>query len=406
MSATLISLTETLLCAVAGGLALLSSLFALECILGSRSDCDQDAAASPPGQDPAVAVLIPAHNESAHIARTIESVIAQLGPESSVLVVADNCSDNTAELARRAGAQVTERFHDTHRGKGYALDHGVQHLKRSRPHDVVVMIDADCTLGPGALAALARDCRRTGRPVQGRYLMHASESSSIKLKLAEFAWLVKNQTRPCGMHAMGLPCHLTGAGMAFPSHALERVPLASGNLVEDMQLGLDLAKQGHLVTYCHDAVIHSEFPTSEHGQATQRQRWEHGHLQTILTQTPGLIGLALRRRDAGLLALALDLAIPPLTSLVIACSLMSAVGLGWALGTGSLPTLLWSLWGLLAVGVGVGLAWHRQGRHVLTARELASIGSYMAAKLPIYFGFMTRRQVSWVRTERKDGGKK
>ena len=92
---------------------------------------------------PTVAVLIPAHNESLVITETIQSVMPQLIAGDQLLVVADNCSDETARIAKKIGVNVIERSHETKRSKGYALDFGLQYL-REIPPKIVVIIDADC----------------------------------------------------------------------------------------------------------------------------------------------------------------------------------------------------------------------------------------------------------------------
>src|SRR5215831_6708425 len=92
------------------------------------------------------AVLIPAHNEGAGILPTIRDVQAQLGPHDRILVVADNCTDDTAAIVQGAGVEVIVRADPARRGKGYALEFGVRHLSLNPP-DVVVIMDADCRLG-------------------------------------------------------------------------------------------------------------------------------------------------------------------------------------------------------------------------------------------------------------------
>ncbi|HCV39615.1 MAG TPA: glycosyl transferase, partial [Pseudomonas sp.] len=119
-----------------------------------------------------VAVLVPAHNEATLITSTLASITPQLREGDQLLVVADNCTDQTANLARAAGAQVVERQDLQRRGKGYALDFGVQHLRQSPP-EVLIIIDADCQLGAGALEQLAHCCVDYARPAQALYLMHA-----------------------------------------------------------------------------------------------------------------------------------------------------------------------------------------------------------------------------------------
>ena len=85
-----------------------------------------------------------------------------------LLVVADNCSDDTAALARTAGAEVVERSNAQQRGKGYALDFGVRHLASAAP-DVMIIVDADCQVGEGSIERLANCCIDSGRPTQALY---------------------------------------------------------------------------------------------------------------------------------------------------------------------------------------------------------------------------------------------
>jgi len=393
------------LTASAGAVGLLAGWFALEALLGSSEP--RPAPLSEPLRRPAgvkVGVLVPAHNEAAQIGETLRSILGQLNKGDTLLVVADNCTDNTAAIARAMGAEVVERHDTERRGKGFALDFGWQHL--ARRHDIthVVMVDADCLLAPDAMAHLIAACAQSGQPTQARYLMQAPQDAGLKVRVAEFAWLVKNQIRPLGMHRLGLPCHLTGSGMAFPVSVLRDVPLASGNLVEDMQLGLDLAQKGHAPRYCHEALVTSTFAPTDAGLQSQRQRWEHGHLQTIATQVPSLLRCALQRRDLRLAMLALDLGIPPLASLVILTGLVALLSALWCLWSGAWTALGLALMALGLLTVGVITAWGTQGRKALSARELVAIFPYLIQKLPLYRSFFAKRQVSWVRTAREEHG--
>lgn len=144
-----------------------------------------------------VAVIIPAHNESLGIALTLQSILPQLNNQDRVIVVADNCSDDTAKVAQDCGATVIARENKALRGKGYALDFGLQSLKNNPP-EVVIIIDADCTISRDGLAILSHACITYQRPIQALYLMTSQTSPSLKLKVAEFAWIVKNQIRPLG----------------------------------------------------------------------------------------------------------------------------------------------------------------------------------------------------------------
>ena len=168
------------------------------------------------------------------------------------------------------------------------MDFGLQFLARNNPPDVLIIIDADCQVSPDCLNILARQAQNTNRPVQALYLMHAPENKSLTQAIAEFAWLVKNQVRPLGLKRLGLPCQLMGTGMAFPWAVIDRADLAHGDMVEDMKLGIDLALQGYAPLFCPDTLVSSEFPSSEQVSDKQRTRWEHGHMATILIESPRL----------------------------------------------------------------------------------------------------------------------
>src|SRR5712691_3936949 len=137
-------------------------------------------------------VLIPAHNEGAGILPTIRDIQAQLRPNDSILVVADNCTDDTAAIVQAAGVELTVRADPARRGKGYALEFGVRHL-RLNPPDVVVIMDADCRLGEHALRHLSANAMASGRPVQSLYLMLARENAPPGKSVNLFAWRVKNR---------------------------------------------------------------------------------------------------------------------------------------------------------------------------------------------------------------------
>jgi len=149
-----------------------------------------------------VAVLIPAHDEAKGIVATLNDIKPQLRPTDRLIVVADNCTDDTAAVAASAGAEVTVRSDLTKIGKGYALDWGLTHLA-STPPDIVIMIDADCRLAENTIDRLANVCEQAQRPVQALYLMTTSEGSKINHQVAEFAWRVKNWVRPLGLKALG-----------------------------------------------------------------------------------------------------------------------------------------------------------------------------------------------------------
>jgi glycosyltransferase involved in cell wall biosynthesis len=163
-----------------------------------------------------VAVLIPAHNEGAGITPTIEDIKQQLRPGDRIVVVADNCFDDTAAIATSLGAEVSTRNDPTRIGRGYALDWGIDHLTADPPA-IVIVIDADCRITAGTIDRLADTCAQTQRPVQSLYLMTAPAGAAINHQVAEFAWRVRNWVRP-RRHGASLPAHGDRHGFPLAYH--------------------------------------------------------------------------------------------------------------------------------------------------------------------------------------------
>jgi len=350
---------------------------------------------------PSIAVIIPAHNEQVLILSTINSVLSQLNQGDRLIVVADNCTDATASIARTAGAEVVERFNQQDRGKGYALDFGIRHCAENPP-EVVIIVDADCQVGAKSLYKLAAACIESGRPVQSLYLMKSPEGAGLKTRIAEFAWLVKDQVRPSGYALLGLPCQLMGTGMAFLWRDISTANLASGHIVEDLQLGIDFCRTGKPPLFLPEALVTSVFPLSTEGLSGQRTRWEHGHLGVILSEAPGLFAEAIRKANLNLLALALDLIVPPLALLTLLCAAIFVISIILYLTSG-MTLALWLASSCLALlGLAVMLAWAAFGRQVISLASLCYAPIYALLKIPVYLNFLVKRQVSWVRSKRDE----
>lgn len=353
------------------------------------------------GADVTVALLVPAHDEAGGIEVTLRNLQRELREGDRLLVVADNCTDDTAAVARATGAEVVERFDNERRGKGYALDFGVRHLS-ARPPSVVVIVDADCRLDPGSVDALANVCVATGRPAQALDEMNAPAGASLRARVSAFAWRVRNRVRPMGYWRIGAPCQLMGTGMALPWGLLHDAPLASSNIVEDVQLGVDLALRGHPPVFVPEARVSSEFPASESAAASQRRRWEHGNLGVMFVHGPRLLMAGLRRLDWRLTALGADLMVPPLALLVqVHLALLGVAALAWSMGAWPLPVCIaGSSFAVLASCIFV--ARHLAGRDVISLSELlVTAPSYALRKLPMYVSFLWNRESTWVRAKRE-----
>ena len=380
-------------------LAVPTAVLLLECGVAMLPAGRRREAFQTTGTAPRIAILMPAHNEEAGITDTIANLLPQLSAGDRIVVIADNCADDTATAARAAGAEVLERFDDVRRGKGYALDHGMRHLELDPPQ-VVVIVDADCHVNNGSLARISRASWHHNRPVQAVYLMQQPDNPGPKETASALAFMVRSQVRQTGLARLGMPCLLGGTGMAFPWKALHGAPLASGNIVEDMQLGLDLAVSGFAPQFDPLSRVTSQLPQQSKAAKSQRTRWEHGQLVTLLTQVPHLLKESVRQRRIDLVALAFDLCVPPLSLLVLLWVALLAASCVDSAFTGSWSTTAGIAAWLSSIGAIVALSWLRYGRQTLPFFALASAPFYVLWKIPIYLAFLVKRQKAWVRTAR------
>ncbi len=187
--------------------------------------------------------------------------------------------------------------------------------------------------------------------------------------------------------------------MAFPWELIASAPLANASIVEDLKLGIDLALSGHAAEFCPAAKVVSEFPQNASAASGQRTRWEHGHLGTILAEAPRMMATAIKNRDPRILALALDLAVPPLTMLTLLLLSLTLAYTGVALFGPTTPLIV--MLGTTAVfGLAVMAAWFFWGRRIVPLADLLALPFYILGKIPIYLRFWRKRQKDWVRTDR------
>ncbi|MCA9041911.1 MAG: glycosyltransferase, partial [Planctomycetaceae bacterium] len=317
-----------------------------------------------------VAVLLPAHNESTVIARTLDVLLPTLGEQDRAVVIADNCSDDTAEIARSKGAIAYERTNLEQRGKGYALDFGVQQLKENPP-DVVMVLDADCNVDPLTVRTIGQLAHTTGRPVQSLNLGELDEQPDSMFVASSLGNYFINYIRPLGLKKIGLSYRLLGTGMALPWSIIKDAPLATGHIVEDTRLGVDLAIDGHLPIFCPDVRVLSRLPQQKSSFVSQRTRWEHGHMQAAFSQVPRLVGAGLMNRSLPLFWLGMDIAVPPFSLMIFLWLLATLVtGIAGLCGATFLP-----FWALCITGFClstlIGLNWFVHCRHVIPMSALA-----------------------------------
>ncbi len=276
-----------------------------------------------------LAVLIPAHDEAALIAPCVRSLVEAHYPAGrhEVIVVADNCSDATAELAVATGATAWERDDPGHPGKGQALAWALERLQRERPGvEAVVMVDADCVASPELLRELAGAVEAGADAAQAAYVIaNPGASTPAALRFAGFALV--NLVRPLGKEALGLSCGLLGSGMAFPRATLAAVPWDAFSVTEDREYHLRLVDAGRRARFVARASVSSPAPVSAANGEVQQVRWETGNISLGRRWMGRLVRGGIARRDAQRLHAGLELTVGPLSLLVAPALAVAAGGL-------------------------------------------------------------------------------
>jgi len=372
-------------------------VLAVECFVAALLGRPRRRAPADAGPRPRTVVLVPAHDEEEGLPRALGSLEGQLGPEDRVLVVAHNCSDGTARIAREHRVDVAEVNDDGTRGKPAALEAGLAALDASRP-EVVAILDADCEARPGAIEALARRAHESGGPVQGIYVFDDGRGGARSV--SSLALLVKNLIRPLGLFRLGAPCLLNGSGSAYPFELLRDAPQGKGSIAEDYQLAVDLALAGKPPRFVPEAEVRTRLPGERRSAYRQRTRWEHGHLQLVFRTAPRLALAGLVRGRPALLALAADLAVPPLAFLALAWGASAALATAtWLAGGGALAARVAAGSGIL-LAAAVLAGWIRFLGLGPTLAALARVPAYVAWKVPLYFAYFRDREKRWTKTPR------
>jgi 1,2-diacylglycerol 3-beta-glucosyltransferase len=351
---------------------------------------------------PSFVVVIPAHNEGAGIAKTVASVAAVDYPAERmrVLVIADNCDDDTAAVARDAGATVLERADQTRRGKGYALSFAFDAiLADEKSADAVVVIDADTSVAPNLLQELSRAVRAGHEVMQVHYGVRDADQS-WRTRLTSLAFTLFHDVRSSARERLLLSCGLRGNGMCFQRDALRRVPHTSSSLVEDVEHGLQLGLAGVRIHYVQSTAVSGDMPSDSAASRSQRQRWEGGRALLRQQYAMVLLRAGMRQRSLMLLDLWADLLVPPLSALCAVLVLGTAASAVLLATTGS-GLLALSMWGsaIFAVLLYITRGCAMTGHFVRALGDLLWAPVYIVWKLGLR-AVSTARRGEWVRTGR------
>ncbi len=348
---------------------------------------------APSNQRLKIAAVIPAHNESSGIAACVLNVAAadRGNVDLTIFVIADNCTDTTAELAERAGARVMVRTNDRLRGKGYALDEAFRPLLQEG-FDAFAVIDADTEINSDFFTAAANRFNAGARALQARYLVR-NPHESARTRLMNVALLAFNVLRPMGRSGWGLSSGIYGNGFILTAETLKAVPYGAASVVEDLEYHLELVRAGIRVEFAAETAVYGEIPAAGKGVTTQRTRWEGGRFRMLREQGP-LLAKDVFAGKFQMLEPLLDLLLLPLAFhvalLLIAVSGPSAI------------TRIAGASGLAIVGFHLAAAVLRCGGTWRDVLALTSAPVYIGWKLMLIPALFksAKSGTQWVRTER------
>ena len=377
-----------------------SIVFCFEVIFSylSRSTTDVADNSDDEGTTLTSIILIPAHNEQDVIEATLSSLQPKLSRSDRILVIADNCTDKTARICRSLGTDVLERFNEELRGKSYALDYGRDSIRQNLP-DVIFNIDADCDCSSLDLQQMKKVANTTNSPIQCYYEMYQSDTNSISSRLSAFAWWIRNHVRASGAKVLHIPCQLMGSGMAFPAHIFNKIDFSSNALAEDLQIGLELSYEGHHPIYLSSSKVTSFLPANDDTADTQKTRWIHGHISTILNVALPLFLKSLLRRNWRSMLQCANASFPPITLTIPL--LLSLTLLSWVTSETFVITSIY-ITALLFVATGIFSAFLSSENSYLSTKDLFSIPILLLKKLYIPFTYFIKKEKTWVKTERDD----
>lgn len=349
---------------------------------------------------PRVALLIPAHNEGAQIEALLAHAHALDYPQDrwQLFVIADNCSDDTAQRARQGGAAVFERHDLSRSGKGQALDWCLHtHAAALSQYDLIALVDADMIIHPRFLRELA--CSFVDDSVQVVQSLNtvSNPDASWRSAFGFMGFTTVNFTRPAGRRWLGGTAELRGSGMAFRAPLLLKHGWPAHSLAEDVEFSKRLLLEGVLIDFNPAAIVTSPIPLQAQQANVQQQRWEGGKLHILKTYLPLMLRHALRHPSIATVDAVIDLLVPPQSVLFLLLALCFAGAV--------FVSPLWAL-AIAACGAGVGFCIATglllQRAPLKVWLYLLALPIFLAWKVPLYARLLFKKAEShtWNRTPR------
>jgi cellulose synthase/poly-beta-1,6-N-acetylglucosamine synthase-like glycosyltransferase len=349
------------------------------------------------------AIIVPAHNEQYNIQDTVKNLLSVDYPEKlrEIIVVADNCNDQTALLAQQAGSTVWERFDEVNRGKGYALDFAFEKILDDNLYDAVVVVDADTLVSQNLLLSFNTLLLNGHQALQAEYGVR-NVRDSWRTKLMSIALGMFHRTRSLARERLNVSVGLRGNGMCFSASVIKKYPHKVYSLVEDVEYGIHLGLSGIRVAFAHDAYVLGEMVSSARDSVSQRQRWEGGRVLLIKQYLSVLIKSAFKQKSLLLWDLAMDIIVPPVSYIAILSSvgIVLEVILLYVFNDINMSLYLWSF-ALLSFLLYILSGVQHSGLGPYGIIVLLYAPVYIVWKVLIVKPFGTKGNGQWIRTRRR-----
>lgn len=235
-------------------------------------------------------MILPAHNEASVIGALIESLQALDYPKElyDIYVIADNCTDNTAQIAKDLGAIVYERFDEKKKTKGFAMQWFLnQKIKENADYDAFCVFDADNVVDKNFLNAMNKKLCQGEEIVQGYRDIKNPADSWISAGYALFYWMM-NRFYHLARYNLGLSPLINGTGFMVDFNLIKPTGWDTITLTEDIEFSLKNIAKGRKLGWATDAIVYDEQPTEFKQSWSQRSRWTVGHLQCMKYYTKDL----------------------------------------------------------------------------------------------------------------------
>lgn len=345
-------------------------------------------------------ILVPAHNEAAVIEATLKS-LEHLRPVGNVkiAVIADNCTDTTAAIARHHSVDVWERNNPDERGKGYALNFGLSRYNLNE-FNAVAIVDADTIVKPDMLEVMAASLCQGCGAIQVSYEMTAASDTPLAW-LQYMASMTENIFFYHGRSVIGLPVLLRGTGMALASDVLKQHPWKSYSITEDVDYAVGLIKAGIKIGFTVNTAVSSP-ATATYKQSTQQKtRWASGTFSLIIEKTFNLLKAAITQKRPILIELAFSFWLLSRPLLIFICFLLFGVSIAASPGL----NILFSIWSalliiLLILYLAGGIIFLENKKPALKALLHLPFWSVWFFLIQVK-ALLTGRKSEWVRTDRK-----